>query len=564
MSEQAIRDKVESAIEIVDEQIDTCPIAPLGHRHGTYYFLSPVGEMRTMRPSDFTVNGLGSLFEGDDEWLGQWFPRYDKKGNQIGFSANNAAAYLMRACRDEGLFDHSIPIRGLGVWRSTDRDAQGRPILIVHSGKSLHVGGERTHAGQRIGDAIYPAAPSIQSISDDIASAEDGERLQDAIAHWTFRREIDRDLFLGFLGQAQLGGAPPWRAHMMVNGKHGSGKSYLATLAASVLGGAAHPMTNNYSEAGLRQAMTEQARCLILDEAEAEEGGGRINAVIELLRHMSGGDGVRALRGSSGGHAQGFSVTGCALMLSVLRVPLKPQDRSRITQIQIVPPEQADPGIVQKIQSDIDFLKTRSPLFRARMVQHWPVFLQNFETYRRAFVEGALSSRAADQLATLLAGRDTLLYDNPVAIADCEGDVERFRILFDDDKVAAEDGEGQQCWTHLLTSMTDAHRSGDRMTVAQLIMDAIEVKSPDENKKLGQYGIRMEFDGPPRAPSALIIANQHQGLDRIFAGTRWAGGGWRGALEYLGGSATEKPQRFAGALSRGWIIPQEHWPEKGD
>lgn len=558
---------VESAEPLRDERLEGCPVQALGHYQGNYYFLSPVGELRIMKPSDFTVNGLTSLFEGLMTWLLDKFPRYNKHGDLIGFSANDSAAFLVEQCRLEGLWDSSIEERGVGVWRCADDDGIEVPRLLVHCGNTLHYGGEVLCSGQKIGHAIYPAAPAIAPLAPIAASAADGQELFRIVRHWNFQRpEISHGLFLGFLGQAMLGGAAYWRAHMMINGQAGSGKSWLAKLAGSVMGAAAHPMTNNFSEAGLRQAMTKQARCLILDEAEAEDGGGRIQAVVELLRHMSGSDGARALRGSSGGQSQSFSVTGSALMLSILRIPLRPQDRSRITQINLDPArDDIKPAQIDQIKYDIAAMRKLSPRFRRRMIDLWPVFLRNFEVYRAALLEQELSSRGADQLATLLAGRDTLLRDVPVSgVSSVIDELADMQDFLTEEKDVKLDHEGEQCLNHLYSSMVDAFRAGEKETVGQVLERIIKEPDHNDERKLATIGIRIERNHEGRfmkVPSAIIVANKHVGLNRLFDGTRWSGGGWSGAFEYLGGART-KPKRFAGAQSRGTEIPSDHWPDR--
>ena len=41
-------------------------------------------------------------------------------------------------------------------------------------------------------------------------------------------------------------------------------------------------------------------------------------------------------------------------------------------------------------------------------------------------------------------------------------------------------------------------------------------------------------------PERLFVANRHQALERIFAGTAWAGGAWRDVLRYLPGTKASK------------------------
>lgn len=99
--------------------------------------------------------------------------------------------------------------------------------------------------------------------------------------------------------------------------------------------------------------------------------------------------------------------------------------------------------------------------------------------------------------------------------------------------------------------------------LGQLILKAMNDRDNRKiNQLLGLWGVRWEranlFEN---RMECLIVANHNVGLERLFAGTRWAAGGWQQALAYLG-CAPSKTCRFGGVNSRGLIIPQEHWPGK--
>jgi hypothetical protein len=563
---QQIDQAIDSADVLVDGRLNDCPVEPLGHQNGSYYFLSPVGELRILKPSDFNFNGLLSLFEGAPEWLVKHFPGRVRDGEMSDlFKPVSSAAFLMKACSDQGLFDPSTPLRGVGVWRTGKYTPDGDPELVVHQGSTLICSGGLRPAGERIGNAIYPAKPPVAAVADKAASASVGGLLHSTVKRWNWKRpEIDADLFLGFLGQAMLGGAPTWRGHMMVNGQAGSGKSSLAALAGAVLGGSAHPQTNNYTEAGLRQSMTEQARCLILDEAESEGEFGRLQRVVELMRHMSQGDGSKAVRGSTGGQSQSFTLTGCALMLSILRVPLKPQDRSRITQLQIEPIEgQAAPDAWAKTVAEMEALAKMSGAFRRRMVDRWPQYLGNVKLYRQALMTEGISARGSDQMASLLAARDVLLFDDPPSPDEISMTLDLVRPLLDESQEAQAENEGTQMLNHLLSMPTDSHRGGDRMTIGQILIESMTPTNwnkTGDNNRLGAYGMRLVYADDGMGVSELLIANTHSGLNKLFSGTRWANGGWGAALEYLGARPHGKAMRFGGSLSRAQSLPREHWP----
>jgi hypothetical protein len=561
-AEAHIESKIELANDPMMDLLKDCPVRPLGHSCGVYWFVSPVGQLRFMKYNEFTYNGLLSLFEGDLWWLEGNFARKGKRNKTLdGYDCDEATRFLIMACRSVGIFDSNLQIRRPGVWPSGS-ETSGLPRLVVHCGDVLFCEGKTETAGQKIGNAFYEATAKIERLGDLPSTPKDGRMLIETLEAWNLARgKLDAVLIAGFIGQAMLGAGPRWRAHMMTTAEAGSGKSWLAEMVKGVLGAAAHEMLNNFTEAGLRQSLTKEARCLVLDEAEHDEHGGRVRAVIELLRHMSSGEGSRTLRGSSGGQAQGFSVTGCAYLSSILHVPLNPQDRSRITHVVLNPlPENSSVEKIRDIEERVRTLRKLSPAFRRRAVERWPQFMATFEVYRSAFMQAGLSSRGGDQLATIFAGKELLLSDYPPCTDSVADDIELAKPLIEEMKDQAAEGEGQQCLNHLYSSFVDSYQGGNKRTLGQLVAEAIEVASTDANKSLGPYGIyyrRPRMD--THQPALIVIANRSVGLDRVFAGTRWGGGVWVQALGYLGckGAGTF---RFAGAVSKGLLLPQEHWP----
>lgn len=561
----SIADRLNAAEDLGGVLPPQCPVKPLGHRQGQYYFISPVGELRQFAFRDFSHAGISSLFEGRLGWLEEHFPRKNKDGEITGFSHNDAAAMLINACCMEGLYDATLPVRGPGVWRTTTK--AGNDAVLVHCGDVLFCEKNWVSPGVIAREALYAAYPPIDRLAETPATPEDGQRLLQALQRWAYERPaIDGLLILGFIAEGMLGAAAPWRAHLYVNGEFGSGKSALVRLVSSALGSAGHDISNNFTEAGLRQQMTEQARAFILDEAEQEDGGGRIAAVIEMLRHMSGEGGMKAVRGSSGGVAQRFNVTGCAYLSSILRVPLRPQDRSRITQIVLRPLStigvDADAG--KHLLADRAFATHKANAFRRRMVDKWALFSENFDLYRAALMGCDQSSRYADQFSVLLAGKETLLNDLVVDTDTIAEDLEALKPLMVQAGEDVAEGEGDMCLNHLYSSPVDLWRSGDRQTVGQILQTVLKKTTSadmaEDNARLGLIGLKVCYDPDNRCWCDVMVANQHEGLKRIFHNTRWANGGWVGALEYLGGGKV-RPLNYAGAKARGTRVPHTHWPK---
>lgn len=545
----------ETGREPPEPTLEDCPVTPLGKRGLNFYYFQTDGELVIMTAGQHTRRGLmGLLGAAGVAWAKRHFQSFDQNGEakKGSWSDDRCALWLMSECIRAGVIDPAAPVRGPGVWRAGGG-------LLVHCGDVLITTepAETLPAGRKIDGVLYPSAPPIARPAKEPAAAAAGKKLLKALRLWNFRdKDIGPELVCGFIGAAFLGGAPAWRPHVLVIAKHGSGKSWLAEFQEAVLGAGAHPLQNNYSEAGLRQALTGEARAILLDEAEAVGVNSRVRAVIELLRHVSGGQGSRAVRGTTGGKAMGYQVTGCAFLCAILPPPLSPQDRSRIMTLELAPIDSGEEAgrDRERVQAAMEWARAHSAALRARAIGAWPLFLDAFGRYHAALLARGCSMRQADQLGTLLAGRDALIHDVAPDTDSAEAEVERFAHLIDVLKQDDEDGEGEQCLNHLMSWPTDLWRSGDRRTVGELVANARQSTGSLDREALPRIGLRVQ-DWRKPGQNWLIVANQHVGLDRIFAGTRWEGGAWATALRYLDNAKAWGAERFAGAVSRGTGLP---------
>lgn len=568
MSEEEIRDVVDDASEPAAGDDRDCPIVALGQRNGQFYFIGTSGEIRVFEPRHFTNMGIVSLFGGGTQWLWKNFPKRARESEEIvGFSLSAAGAFLMRRAAAAGLWNEETPIRGPGVWR----DDKKQPL--AHCGDMLFVQqGERPKwiaAGVYLGSAIYPAAPAITRPCEIVAAGDDARKLLDCIGLWKWKEPHAPRMALGWIGLAMLGAAPLWRVHFLVSGARGGGKSRLVGLLQRALGGWAY-MTNNFSEAGLRSALTNQARALLLDEAENTLGDNRVGKVIELLRLMSGGEGARGVRGTAEGGARSFQVAAPAFLAAINAPQLEPQDRSRIFEAEIAKPDGKN---VAKLEEADAFAEKASPGLRARALAGWQRFLDNFEVYRAELLrsrpvkdksdqEAPLCDvRQADQWASLLAAADMMLHDTAIDSDSAEAAVESLaEVLKSYVEEDVEEDDARQCLATLMTTQIEHWRGGAKSTIGRLVELGLEDGGRDERDALRVYGLRLDFTSTD-APR-LAVANRHEGLSAIFRNTRWRDGGWKRALLRLDKAvAADKPVRFHGFLSRAIVIPAEHLPQ---
>jgi hypothetical protein len=406
----------------LDRQSDG-PVTPLGHCGGIYFYLSKAGEVRRLKDQDHKKLPILSLFDGDDDWLTDHCPAYERSGRVRpgAWDQDAAARLLIRLCAGQGLFDPDTQLRGPGVWRT----AAGR--LVIHVGDALSVLSvdeclaladarqplDWHRAGQVIDGSLFAATARCPRPAPQPAPRSAGQALLAGLKLWHYDDPLSADIILGFLGSAFLGGAPSWRVHLLLSAQAGSGKTWLMTFLEAALGGMA-TYANDATEAGLRQALTGESRVILLDEAEGDEGSSsKVEGVIRLLRLMSSGDGANVMRGSAGGRGQSFQVTGCAVMAAILPAPLKPQDRSRICVIDVLrPPRGCEASrAAEQVTAAMREIKTLAPGLRTRAIAGWPRFLDTFSLYRAGLIGRGLSGRNADTLATIMAGRDLLLQD---------------------------------------------------------------------------------------------------------------------------------------------------------
>lgn len=533
-------------------------ITPLGHSDGNYFFISADGEKREFKARDLVRLNIISLFGGDTNWLCRNFECYNKHGDIIdgAFNANKAAEWLIRACSRRGLFNKETPVRGLGVWREKDE-------IVAHLGAHVWHKGRMQKSGVVIGGAIYPARTKLEEPDfAHPADAFDCKRLRQYMNAWAFPQDYDADLLFGFLGAGLLGGYPSWRVHALVTGERGSGKSTLGEYLMNAFG-AQGTSLNDYTEAGLRQTLSNEGRTPHLDEGESagEEKAHRMAKVIGLLRLMSGGGGAKIARGSSGGTAMNTTVTGCVLLTAINAPPLQPQDRSRILVVPIEKPSELRPE--EDIRAFLSEARALSPRLRARALIGAKRFTETFSLYRQLLVTHGCDARQADLFATLCAGRSLLIHDavpeEQEALAFVNALKHRLRLIMLED---SDSSDAQSCLNRLMDASCEAIRDGIKRSIGMLVADAMAPGAAPENEKLVPLGLRIvdDKDGDPDK-RCLFVANDHLGLKRIFHNTPWADGNWRASLIRLKEVRPAPKPVSIGRKARGLLIPRSLLPE---
>jgi hypothetical protein len=572
-----------------------CPVTALGYdEDGRYHFLTPSGAKRAMAVRDLTPGGLLSLFSGRPDWMIKAHPKHDKDGAPIGdFAPRAVLADLIRQCERAGMVDKQLKMRGLGVWPGPAAKDGARPPAC-HVGDRVFIAGTRgdllgdgvrgswQQAGFRDGRIVYPAKPT--TAPPDIerpATAEQAALIREGLGLWAWGHSCDADMMLGWIGAALLGGFPSWRVHGQIVAEFGAGKTTLLKFLAELLGPQAE-MFNSFTEPGIRQQLQNEARAVLLDEANNEGGpDGPVALTILLIRRMSGGEGAAIVKGSPGQSANVATVVGQAMLAGVNPTPLDPQDRSRIYRYELLKRTSAKEAAA-KVERLVLWAAKMSPRLRARALLNWPVFASSFTLYRAVLMDAGCDGRQADMFGVLLAGRELLLHDEApneefakAEVAKLAGRITRAQL--DDEQ----DSDGQQCFDMIQSYVPDLWRSGEKTTLGRMIAHGLNEAADDAKSRreapdaapmeglnrqaLAMYGMRIEADSTGRL--FLLVANRHSGLERIFqgrAGLRWQACGWVTSLRRLGDIVKPwpVPLRFAGPKQRCLAIPEGLLPER--
>jgi hypothetical protein len=546
--------------------------------------------------------GLIALFGPASDWLELNFPQWSKPVREqvggkwevvkeseiVGFDQAAAARALIEECVRRGVFDPAGKMRGSGAHR------QRGGGLVLHCGDKL-LASQHTLDGSIKGWSwcdpgfyeghVYTAASAIPRPHHEDAHPRCAEKVLRTLMTWNWKRPLmDARFALGGIGASMIGGALPWRPNIWITGARGTGKSTLNGEGGLLdeIFGRGQFRTGNASAAAIRQSLQNSTVPVMFDEIEASNDNRRVSEVIELARIASSGEKMH--RGGQDHQAHEFTLRSAFWFSSINIPPLKPQDRSRLAILELKPLKAGSPPP--------ELAKLKLPQIGAqlmrRMVDGWQRLEGTKNKYHAALSAGGHDNRACDQFGTLLACADLLLHDWDTAdgLPDDE-EVAHWAGLCRPDRMAEVAGEVPdhlECLHHILTSEVQARGGDERVALGSWLGEAVAyvsapllengVQPGDEkaDKRLQQMGLKLvnprwkpskgDKSGAWGAtsyehqePGFLAVANSHQSLARLFAGTSWQGKVWRQALARCEGAIEDVDIKFGHVKSRAVLVP---------
>lgn len=559
---------------------DPPPILILGHRDGNYYFVTRARELRVFTSGQLHGRGgLADLFAGDVRWAARHYPARNREGDLTGRpNVPPLMEALIAACRVKGYYDGRQPFRSIGTWLE-----DGKPL--VHSGNRIFHDGRFYEPGEQIGRSRYvlgpnQAAPAHQEDRDgyewtplDLAGRA---TIMAHLDEWHWDSPEARELAAGKLWCDALGDAVRWKVHGFIRARAGSGKSTLLQYIKALLGGAAHEIERSYSKTHLEEQGKHKALAILLEEAEGDPGeeASRLAQIFKLLLLLSD-------EGATGGRFnRQIDLHGPVTLVATLTDNWKATIKSRVVLLELrslrsrenhplLPPE--------GVAANIEAARGLSTRFRAAVLAGFDLFNENLKLARARILDLGGDSRDADTLGHLLAGLATMTLGR-LMTPDEVGKLDRF-VPWITTLRDQEDGvdDAMECLNTILGLGAEDWRGGGRLTIGQLVARAREQDNDDFRKMLLPYGLRLDrrdlTDGTKETwkDAWLAIANRHPGLDKLLRDYPQYQGLKRSQileeLKFGGHKAvqpTERPLRFAGPQSRGWLIDPRLLPSVED
>lgn len=515
------------------------PITALGHKDNeTYFFLAPNGGLKPIRDEKFTKNKLLSLYNGNLNYLEGTWPRLGKKGAITGFEAEMCVGDHMKACVDAGPFDPVNSMRGAGAWRATHGNAAG--ALVWNFGDAVLVRprdrAEFEAPTRKLGYHIYQLRPPMLrpgAVGSGTPAA--AKELLKSLGTWNWARpELDPLLLLGWIVAAMMGGALSWRPMIWITGEKGTGKSTLESREGyfdHLFGPDGAALSTNATAAGIYQKLGFDCRPVVLDEMEAKADNRKSGAILDIAMQACSG-GV-TLRGGQDHSGIEFASRSAFAFSSINIPPLSSALLSRMGILELGPLPRDRSGILA-----VEKLAAIGMALRRRIVDLWPQWDDRYMAWHAGLMALGHPSRTADQFGTLLAAAHLALEDKPAAAKAIETRLGEWNMKQLAEQ-ADETPDWQACVAWLLTKPLSVIR-GQETTVArlaELTLGRVALADPNTDKaaemkrtageSLVHLGLKLVTRPDPDRDGKdawyLAVANDVQGLSRLFEGSHWAG-----------------------------------------
>lgn len=563
-----------------EEDLDLWPerlYRPVGYGKRIFYLMTAEGELVEEWRGSTLMSEQGLMEIVGDEQI--WFYHQQNAGKKKGINWTGIGASIISECRQAGVYDPTL-IRGRGVWLDPDR--KGNDRVVLNSGDQLMFsrGGDaptRVPYVQFKSPWIYEKERDlIREVSGNVNFTDpltdtEGYAIRELCDMVRWENPVYGQLLAGWIATAIICGALPWRTHAWVTGNQGSGKTTVINeIAGACIGSVGIYPMGATTEAGIRQAVGNDALPVIFDESEGQKGmEERRQAVIQLMRQASSEGRGRIMKGTAGHSAVAFTMRSSFLMSSIGVGLKEAADLTRTVVLTIKPLEAFSFGERKQLEEQWQrFLslahgmrKDTPQRLLSRQMRNIFTLKSNIEVFKEVIASTLGNRRLGDQLGTLLAGSYSLISTRKVTRPLAEKYLDNYDWSeFTQVKAVREDMALLQHVCGKLIKAETRNGTQDR-AIGELIYGMIYPHTDDTlnpvlaEQTLSRYGLRMEPD-----KSGIWVATGVPALHQIMRSSDYAEG-WDKVLGRLPNSKRSNgPMRFRGQNSRAIFVPMTEWP----
>ena len=405
-------------------------------------------------------------------------------------------------------------VLGRGAARVDYLGTAGEEEVVVY-----HLGDRILHGGQIVlldwgAPNIWEAEPAIPLVEP--CTQADLATIAEAVMRYRWMTPLDGRRMLGWIVAAIIGGALPWRPHLMLNAPAESGKTWLLEhVVEKVISPRLLLRFVDTTAPALSRITGRASVPVVIDEAEPQ----LISGLFPLLRAASGDAGIRARADQTGAGVQIQRPRFSALLANTAMPKLSRADASRLTLVRLGDPVEDWPSV----EAGIDGSIADAPGVLSALIQNTEGIVDHADRLKREFQRDGMESRDALCTAALTAGWQAWGIGTEVV---------RSGIGSRDHSDAGE---------ALLDILNLRLRveGGKERTVMSLL------QTGEADTQVGdQLGLRLAGD------EGLLIAPRHKGLVREMERTAWGGADLRRLLAQISGATMTKNWRRFGPVYR--------------
>lgn len=502
-----------------------------------------------INPAELTARYLQTIVSLP--WAAEHYSIKDERDNKR-IAWENLASDLIHKCSLAGRFDCARML-GRGFWNI--RTEHG-PELVFNTGSELlSLSGRPVSRISSAGVFVESSSCGIDQNSS-AATVEELVEILEMLKSWGYRNDDDAYLSLGWLAIAPFAGALSRRPMLQLTGARACGKSTLLDAIARLLAGSCLKVDGGSTPAGVRQRLGHDACVIIIDEfgddRTSKKGIAKTKEFVLMAREWYSSDtGEGTLRGTQGGDARAYSGRAVGLFAGIHPPEMEASDATRFVRIHL---RRLPAGAhVPPLLFDEERLESLGRGLRVRMFKSYPALTAAIACFKATLLGRVREPRTADNLATLLAGAFVALNGRapePDEVMKTLGDIDLSAHIQAMDGAA----DDRDCIDWLLGAMLRTEH-GER-PVGELIAQVL-AGNKSHVMALADAGIRVREDGSLAVCTAKTLA----GLRTLFAGSKFADGGWKVILERAPGVQTCRA-KFAGraydavALPMAWVLDE--------